>query len=279
MTKKTVLITGCSSGFGALAVKTFQQNGWNVVATMRTPEKDTTLGELENVLLCRLDVTDEQSIDAAVEKALAEFGSIDALVNNAGYGGHAVFEQFEMSQIQAMFETNVYGPMRVAARVLPHMRKQGSGVVVNVTSMAAEVGLPFASTYSASKFAAQGWSEGLALEYAPFNIKVKTVAPGAYGTNFSAATDNNFTAGDEQLTTYAGQLAAHFEGLAAQMRQQGGKEADPQEVADKIYQCVTSETPIHNAVGADATMLMDMKNSQSREAFLEQMSAMLVPNR
>ena len=189
MTQKTVLITGCSSGFGKLAVRTFQEKGWNVVATMRTPEKDTELKDLPNVLVTRLDVNDNQSIQQAVNLTLETFGGVDVLVNNAGYGGHALFEQFREEQIEAMFNTNVFGPMRVARAVLPHMRDQKSGAIINVTSVAGVIGLPFATTYSASKFATQGWSEGLALECTPFNIKVRTVAPGAFGTNFNAATD------------------------------------------------------------------------------------------
>ena len=208
---------------------------------------------------------------------IQSFGHIDVLVNNAGYGGHAMFEQFEHANIVRMFDTNVFGPMRIAKAVLPLMRKQGDGTIINVTSAAGIIGLPFSTTYSASKFAVQGWSEGLALEYQPFGIKVHTVAPGAYGTNFNAATDNNFEAGEETIKQQAFKMAAHFEALAEQMRRHGGQEADPQDVADMIYACATDYMPIHNVVGADANMLMEMKNSQSSEAFLNAMSGMLLP--
>ena len=218
MSKRTVLITGCSSGFGRLTAKTFYEKGWNVVATMRSPEKETELTHLDGMLVTRLDVTDEDSIKTAVEQTIENFGRIDALINNAGYGGHAMFEQFEHNHIARMFDTNVFGPMRIAKAVLPLMRKQGGGAIVNVTSMAGIIGLPFTSTYSASKFAVEGWSEGLALEYAPFNIKVRTVAPGAFGTNFNAATDNNLEAGDKTIKQQAAKIAAHFAALAEQMR-------------------------------------------------------------
>ena len=277
MTNKTVLITGCSSGFGKLAAKTFKANGWNVVATMRSPEKETELAGTDNMLVTRLDVTDPASIDAAIAQGVAAFGQIDVLVNNAGYGGHAMFEQFEHDHIARMFDTNVFGPMRIAKAVLPMMRTQGGGTIINVTSVAGILGLPFASTYSASKFATQGWSEGLALEYKPFGIKIHTVAPGAFGTNFNAATDNNLDAGDEVIKAQAYKMAGHFEALAEQMRQHGGEEANPQDVADMIYACATSEMPIHNVVGSDAYMLIDMKNGQPSESFLVAMSGMLLP--
>ena len=277
MTKQTVLITGCSSGFGRLAAKTFHDNGWNVVATMRSPENETEFTHADGMLVTRLDVTDENSINAAIEQTLENYGRINVLVNNAGYGGHAMFEQFEHNHIARMFDTNVFGPMRIAKAVLPLMRKQDGGILVNVTSMAGVIGLPFTSTYSASKFAVEGWSEGLALEYAPFNVKVRTVAPGAFGTNFNAATDNSLEAGEETIKQQAAKMAAHFAALAERMRQHGGNDADPQEVADIIYRCATEEMPIHNVIGADANMLMDMKNSMPQPEFLAKMSEMLIP--
>jgi NAD(P)-dependent dehydrogenase (short-subunit alcohol dehydrogenase family) len=274
---KTVLITGCSSGFGKLAAKKFQQEGWNVVATMRTPEKEQELNRIENVFVTRLDVTNKESVKEAVNLGIEKFGNIDVLVNNAGYGGHAFLEQFTEEKIYAMFETNVFGIMRVSKEVLPYMRKRKEGTIVNVTSMAGYMGLSLASIYSASKYAAQGLSESMAMEYKPFNIKVKTVAPGAYGTNFFAATDNNLENGDDELKTNAQKMVAHFALVGEQMRQQSGEEADPQEVADKIYQCATEETPVHNIIGADAEMLMGMIKSMSRQEFINRIEEMLTP--
>lgn len=278
MSKKTVLITGCSSGFGKLIAKTFQHHGWNVVATMRSPEKETELEQSDSLLVTRLDVIDQQSIELAIAQANEKFGQVDALVNNAGYGGHGMFEQFDINSIERMFDTNVYGPMRTVKALMPAMREQGGGSIVNVTSMAGIIGLPFASTYSASKFAVQGWSEGLALESAPFNVKVHTVAPGAYGTNFNAATDDNFEAGDEGIRQQALVMANHFAQLAEQMQKLSGADANPQEVADLVYACVTEDKPIHNVVGTDANMLMGMKTEQEPTQFLQSMSNMLIPN-
>ena len=141
MTKKTVLITGCSSGFGKLTAKTFATSGWNVVATMRKPERDDELRHLDGVLVTALDVTDQQSIARAVGEAIERFGSIDVLVNNAGFGGHTVFEQATDEAIRAMFETNVFGVMNVTRAVLPHMRRQKAGRVINVSSVSGLLGV------------------------------------------------------------------------------------------------------------------------------------------
>ncbi len=274
---KTILITGCSSGFGKLTAKLFHEKGWNIIATMRSPEKETELTQLSNVFVTKLDVTDKESIKSAIQNGIEKFGSIDVLVNNAGYGGLSMFEQFTEDQIYAMYETNVFGLMRVCREVMPLMRKQKSGTIINVTSMAGHLGLAFASTYSSSKFAVQGFSEALAIECRPFNIKVKTVAPGAYGTNFNTSTDNSMENGDEELKTQAQKFAAHLGQLTEQMLNQGGKVANPQEVADIIYKCVTEETPVHNVVGADAEMLAGMRTSTTHEEFINQIAGMILP--
>ena len=274
---KTVLITGCSSGFGKLATKKFQQEGWNVIATMRSPQKEEELIQLDNVWVTRLDVTDRDSIERAVSGGIKKFGGINVLVNNAGYGGHAALEQFSEEQIKGIFDTNVFGVIRCAQAVLPHMRKQKSGVIINVTSMAGLIGLPLTSTYCATKFAVEGLTQSLALEYKPFGIRVNSVAPGAFGTNFTANTDNNHEVGDEEIRVFAQKGMAHFYGLAQQMRQQGGKEANPQDVADIIFQCATSDMPVHNVVGSDAEMLLGMKNSMDQQDFIDQMAKMLIP--
>ncbi len=277
---QTVLITGCSSGFGKLAAKTFSANGWNVMATMRSPEKDTELKTLPGVVLGQLDVTDPDSIQKTVDETFEQFGRIDCLVNNAGYGGNALFEQFDNAAMQRMFDTNVFGPVNTMRAVMPIMRAQKHGVIVNVSSMAGLVGLPGHAFYSASKFALNGLSEGMALESKVFGIRVHLVEPGAYPTTrFNASTDDYLAAGDEQLADYSRALRSHIEAIGQQMAQQGGSLADPQEVADKIYACATDPNmPIHNPTGSDAEMLENMiQSAGSRQAFLDQITAMLLP--
>jgi NAD(P)-dependent dehydrogenase (short-subunit alcohol dehydrogenase family) len=276
--KKTVLITGCSSGFGRLAAKKFQKEGWNVVATMLSPEKETELNILENVHVIRLDVTDKQSIQNAVVEGIDKFGKIDVLVNNAGYGGHGLFEQFSDEAVRKMYETNVFGVMNVTREVLPSMRKQKDGCIINITSIGGKVSVPLVSIYSSTKFALEGLSEGIAYELKRFNIQVKTVAPGAYPTDFMAHRDDHLDAGDDELKEYATELSNHWhENVGRNMQQQGGNTADPQEVADKIFECATKETPTHNIVGADTEMLMQMKNSMPQQEFLNIISDMVLP--
>ena len=274
MTNCTVLITGCSSGFGKLAVNTFRAGGWNVVATMRSPEKEAELTGLEGVLVTRLDVKDPQSIDAAFEQGAAAFGSIDAVVNNAGYGSNALFEQSPDASVRDIYETNVFGLMNVMRRALPDMRERGSGCIVNVTSMAGLMGLLGNSVYSSSKFAVEGLTEALALEYKPLGVRIVSVVPGAYLTTaFGANTDNYIESGDPQLVEHSQNLRDHFASIVS-----GGTPQDPQEVADKIYECVTAdEVPVHNPVGADAERLSGLIDSlPSRQAFVDAMEQMLL---
>jgi NAD(P)-dependent dehydrogenase (short-subunit alcohol dehydrogenase family) len=277
MPKKTVLITGCSSGFGRLTAKTFSAKGWNVIATMRSPDKETELTELDNVWVARLDVTDPDSIEQAVKAGIERFGAIHVLVNNAGYGGHTMFEQATDTAIRAMYDTNVFGLMNVSRALLPLMRRQKDGCIVNVTSMGGLMGVPCGSIYSSTKHAVQGLTEAMALEYKPLGISVKSVLPGAYPTRFTENLDVGVDAGDEELSTYAHQLFAHLQGVAQQMGNAGGKEADPQEVADKIFECATSSTPVHNPVGADAEMLVGMMGAGARQDFLDKLEGMLLP--
>ena len=273
---KTVLITGCSSGFGKLAAKTFQQNGWNVIATMRKPENEKELGQLSNTMVTQLDVTDRQSVQSAVGQGLERFGQIDVLVNNAGYGGHGLFEQASDEFVRKMFDTNLFGCMNTMRAVLPHMRERGTGTIINVTSMAALMPVPGSTVYSSSKYAIGGLTEAMALECKSFGVDIKLVEPGAFmTTEFMANLDNCADDKDPQLAARLTALNEHF---AAVIESQSSGPQDPQIVADVIYRCATEETPIHNPAGADAEMLTGMiDRADSRQAFIEQVSPMLIP--
>lgn len=278
MQKKTVLITGCSSGFGKLTANTFHDKGWNVIATMRSPERETELIAGDHMLVTKLDVTDVDSIAAAFDTGRAKFGTIDTVVNNAGYGGHGLFEQFSTTDARAMFETNVFGPMNVMRQVLPAMRQAGGGTIVNVTSMAGHLPLPGGTIYSASKYALVGLTEAMALEYRPLGIRFFNVAPGAYpSTHFSASTDRRLDEGDEQLVAFSKRQRAQLDAISQRMASEGGTIADPQEVADKIFACATSDMPINNPAGGDAEMLNTMMRQDKRQEFLDQFAAWTVP--
>ena len=273
----TVLITGCSSGFGKLIATTFHEAGWNVVATMRSPDKETELKAGPRMLLIRLDVTDTASIDAAFAKARETFGRVDAVVNNAGYGGNGMFEQFSPQDIEAMYATNVFGPMNVMRAALPAMRTEGQGTIVNVTSMAGHLGLPGNSVYASTKHALVGLTEAMALEYGPLGIRIFNVAPGAYATGFSDATDKRVEFGDQQLVTMSRKLREKLNAAIEARTAERGAPNDPQEIADHVFDCVTAERPVHNPSGYDAQTLMASMGQNNRQAFLDQLKAMLVP--
>lgn len=181
------MITGTSSGFGASSVAYFSEKGWNVIATMRDTSKAGDLSKMDNVFIVKLDVQDPQSIDSAIASGIEHFGQIDAVVNNAGYGLFGIFEGAARTAIQQQFDVNVFGAMNVVRGILPHFRAKKAGVIVNVSSGAGAIGFPMASIYSSSKFALEGWSEGLRYELASLGIRVKIVEPGgAMKTGFMA---------------------------------------------------------------------------------------------
>ena len=277
MSQKTVLITGCSTGIGRLAARTFQAAGWNVIATMRRPQEETELNQLENVLVAPLDVTDSDSVDAAIAAGIDRFGGVDVLVNNAGRGGRALLEQMSDAKIRDVFETNVFGAMRVARAILPHMRQKRAGCIINVTSMAGVIGLAAETAYCSAKFAAEGFTEALYWECKPLSINVKSVAPGVYrATSFGANVDDAaMEEGDAELVAHARALRQHFTNSADNAG--GGTPADPQEVADRIFICATQDTPLQNPVGKDAEMIMGMMAAPPRQEFLDKLAPMILP--
>ncbi|MFI6160133.1 MULTISPECIES: SDR family oxidoreductase [Micromonospora] len=184
---QTVLITGASSGYGRETARHFLAQGWNVIATMRTPRADV-LPESDRLRVLELDVTRPDTITAAFAAA----GPLDALVNNAGVGLIGVFEGTPMARVREIFETNTFGVMATTQAVLPQFRERGCGVVVNVTSSVVLGHMPLSAVYKASKMAIEGFTASLALELAEFGVRAKTVEPGAcLTTNFAAGATNN----------------------------------------------------------------------------------------
>lgn len=182
--KKTIFITGASSGLGKAAAKVFQQNGWNVIATMRKPENETELTQLENVTVLKLDVTNSADIIQTIHNVLSK-QPVDVVLNNAGYGLIGPLESFNEEQILNQFQTNLFGVINVTRAFLPNFRERKQGTFINITSTFGLLGYPTCSIYNASKFGVDGFSEGLAYELAPFGIKVKIVAPGGMQTDFA----------------------------------------------------------------------------------------------
>jgi NAD(P)-dependent dehydrogenase (short-subunit alcohol dehydrogenase family) len=175
---KTVLITGTSSGYGKATAELFLERGWNVIATMRQPKADIFGSLSDQLKLLPLDVTNSESINRAVADAIAAFGAIDVLVNNAGIGVVGAFEATSMATVREVFETNTFGVMAMTQAVLPHFRMRRAGVVVNVTSSTTLARMPLAAAYTASKMAIEGFTGSLAFELESFNVQAKLVEPG-----------------------------------------------------------------------------------------------------
>lgn len=248
--KNCVLITGCSSGIGRAAAVHFRNKGWQVVATMRSPENEVELSSNSDVLVEYLDVTSRESIASAVENALTTFGRIDVLVNNAGIGDFIVFEEADESIVRETFETNIIGMMWVTKALLPEFRKNRNGTIINVTSTMPHVGLPLATLYCATKMAVEGFSNALYYELKPLGIRVSLVQPGS--TRTDASMQHQFP-GEPQIQDYSStckkvaRLMSH--------RYESGNVAAPEEVAKTIYQAAVSQSPRFRYVsGRDAKM-------------------------
>lgn len=182
--RKTILITGASSGIGEATAKYFLQQGWNVSATMRLPEKTDVWMNTEKVICPRLDVTNPQTIDAAISETLEYFGRIDVLVNNAGYALMGPLEAVTAEQLNRQFQTNVFGLIYAIQAILPVFRRQGGGTIINVASIGGRLAFPLASCYHSTKWAVEGLSESLRYELEPDKIRIKIIEPGGIKTNF-----------------------------------------------------------------------------------------------
>jgi len=270
---KTILITGTSSGIGKAAAKKFAASGWNVIATMRSPEKEAELTQLANVLVTKLDVQDSASIEAALAAGISRFGKIDALVNNAGLGVYGAFELATREQIRAQFEVNVFGVMDLTQAILPHFRANQAGLIINISSQGGRITFPVASLYHASKFAIEGFSESVAYELEPLGIVVKLVEPGATDTQFSpgATVTANPKIADYQAFTDA--ALAHFGTLLT-------KPAPVEEVADTIYAAATDGTAqLRYVVGEDSKRFIGAKQHKADQEYVDWMKHTVVPPR
>ncbi len=261
---KIIVITGASSGIGKATAKHFAEQGWKVAATMRSPEKESELNQFENVSLYTLDVSNEDSVKEATEQIICDFGTIDVVMNNAGYDLMGAFEAATPQQIQQQFDVNVFGLMNVTRAFLPHFRENQSGLFVNISSLSGLVTFPFNSLYHASKWAVEGFSESLAYELDTLGIQVKLLEPGAVTTNFygrslDLAQKEGLTAYDEKLSIYnRNKSSADSGSLTAE------------QLAEAVFNAVMDDKKqLRYVIGAKAEQLVGMRKAKGDEGYFE----------
>lgn len=242
---KTVLITGCSSGIGRATALSFLEEDWRVYATARNPADIETLGE-KGCELATLDVTDDDDVERVVDRIVEEEGHLTCVVNNAGYGQFGPLEDVPTEQVHRQFDVNVYGPHRLIRAALPHMRRQGEGTVVNVSSVAGDISFPGGGVYAGSKSALGAMTDALRNEVAEYDVDAVLVQPGPVATNFTDRVETEVDGGEEiPGIERSGAYESFYELLSdTQLLGGGGPAAIPPErVAEDIVDAASSTKP------------------------------------
>jgi NAD(P)-dependent dehydrogenase (short-subunit alcohol dehydrogenase family) len=274
--KVVAVVTGSSSGIGFETSLLLAKNGFFTYATMRNLDKSNKIIDLKQkeklpLEVVKLDVTDDKSVKEAIEKISNEQETIDVLINNAGYGLVGPLEELSIQEFKEQFETNVFGVIRVIQEILPIMRKQRHGTIVNISSVAGRIGFPLTSAYVSSKFALEGLSESMAYEIEPFGIKVILIEPGVIKTNF----DGNLKIGKKVSTTATtnnrnSPYADITEKRIAGFKPRFENGSPPIEVAKVILNVITSKNvPLESRylVGNDAFKLIEIRKNKSDKEF------------
>ena len=254
--QKNWFITGASTGFGEALAKLLLEKGDRVAATFRKPEQVVEFtqkvpGKSLGVLA---DVTNAEQIKTAVQQVIDAFGRLDVVVNNAGYGSLGSIEEITEEETQRQFDVNVFGPLRVIRAVLPHLRAQKSGNILNITSVGGLLGLAHAGIYNGSKFALEGIGESLAVQLKSLGIHVTNVEPGPFRTNWAGA---SATYHDTKIADYAGTVGA---GLEASLSRDGNQVGDPVKAAEAMHQLVRlPNPPVHLLLGGPAYQMARQK--------------------
>jgi NAD(P)-dependent dehydrogenase (short-subunit alcohol dehydrogenase family) len=260
--KKTWFITGAGRGMGVDFAKVALATGENVVATGRNPEAvATAVGEADDLLVVKLDITNPQDAEAAVAAGVDRFGGIDVLVNNAAnfYAGY--FEELTPEQIERQLATSLIGPMNVTRAVLPVMRKQHSGQIISISSAAGLVGFEFCTAYAASKFGLEGWMESLQAEVEPFGISTTIVNPGFFRTEILTEESSNYA--EPSIRDYADRATEQRDWWEAQSGEQPG---DPGKLAEALVTVASQDSPPRRFIaGADAISLAEQKVAALQE--------------
>ena len=269
--QKVAIVTGSSSGMGFETSLILARNGFYTYATMRKLEgegskqlADITKSENLPLQIIRLDVNDDKSVKDAINTIVKEKDRIDVVVNNAGYDLMGALEETSMEEIKGQFETNLFGATRVLQAVIPIMRKQKAGTIVNITSLGGRVSFPLNSAYHATKFAFEGLSESIQYELEPFGIKIIVIEPGGVGSNFMKNLKMASNASDPSNSPYGS-----FQNSISEYFKQWLQSAiHPSEVAKTILHAVTSDNPeFRYVVGKDAMMTLESRKSMSDREF------------
>ena len=267
--KRTVLLTGCSSGIGLATCHVLSLNNFMTYGTVRNLSKAKKIQDLINrenlsLKILRLDVNDNQSIKLAVKKILTDTGRIDVLINNAGYGMFGPVEEITTQEVKKQFETNFFGTIRLIKAIVPIMRKQGNGTIVNISSMVGRFGVPLNSAYVSSKFAVEGLSESISFELEEFGIRVIVIEPGVVKSHFF---HNVKVKGMNLESPYHKLMERRVNFLDKAMKNSLTSSYD---VADTILEALNSKDPkFRYVIGNDATNSLRMRNSLSDRKFME----------
>ena len=260
--QKIAIVTGSSSGIGLETSVALAKDGYHTYATMRDVSKSSNLKEIvekENlsIEITELDVDKENSIDSAIKKIISDKGRIDILVNNAGYGLFGCVEDITIQEVKEQFQTNFFSVVSLVQKVAPIMRKQGSGIIVNVSSVAGRIGFPGSPAYIASKFALEGLSESMRYELSPYGVKTVIIEPGAIRTNFMKNTKRST---EKPGSPYKELTDKVISGIKM-MAEMG---TSPTEVANTIIKAINDKEPLPRyIVGNDAQMFLEAKKMKT----------------
>lgn len=258
--RKTIVITGASSGIGKATAMYFSARGWNVSATMRDPDRILDIAETNHLKKVRLDVQDKTSIHEAIEATRHLFGKIDVVLNNAGYGAVGPFEAATDEQIRRQFDVNLFGLMDVTQAVIPHFKKNREGMFVNVTSLGGIVTFPIFSVYHSSKFAVEGFTESLQYELNPFGIVCKIIEPGAVKTDFA----------HRSLEMFNSERHPEYDEIIQKTREYffSANASEPEQIAETIFDAATDgKSQLRYVAGEDARQVAEYRKGLSYEEF------------
>jgi NAD(P)-dependent dehydrogenase (short-subunit alcohol dehydrogenase family) len=272
---KVAVVTGSSSGIGFETSLVLARNNFHTYATMRNLERGTKMrvvqsGEKLPIKIILLDVTSDKSVSDAIQSILSESGRIDVLVNNAGYGLVGAFEELDMDEIKQQYETNFFGVIRLVQAVIPIMKEQKSGMIVNISSGAGRFGYPGGSAYVSTKFALEGLSESIAYELDPFGIKVALVEPGFVRTSFSSVIAKRSQEPNSEYSKMMEIMAGRIEGMKR-------NSSSPELVANIVLEAVTTKNPnLRYLAGKDVEQWIEQKKKLSDKEFFNMIKQSLL---